>query len=546
MRSPAISLGWELWHRNRLASVLVLSAIPICCLVRSLPVSQLIHENLLAFELIGMLMAMTTIFWIHSYVDNDKQGHHMGFPSRLFILPLSTITLITRPVLFGAAAIGLFYFGWSGLIYPKWGLVLPGPWLRCHVLTLAAMMVSLQAIVWSFHRFPWIRFVLLGTVLIGLGAFGILMPVHDFPGLGQSGTIACLAAILVVAYVGAILGVERDRRGGWHGWTSRWFERWLDVLPRRREDFGSQFQALLWFEWRRKGLFLACLFALPPAATVLIFPVPSALYFETTQALLTYAALPIMVAITSSTFGLGLAKSDFWRRDPALHPFIATRPVRPGDLVMAKMKVAALIVLGGLLLVCFLAVPAFNLPRWLTNEDANFPSWSRFKTENAALIEWASHPLIMLTAFALSWKAMIEGMCIGLTGRTRTILWQSMRGAAIFFLLIFAAIWVSRHPDHFPNWRPVLLWLAAALLLFKVMSALWSLRTARTRRVYSTRQLCWLTLIWSGIAGCVLGSGFLLRLLNLPNELLFFGVAWLFPGASLARCALNLAGNRHR
>jgi hypothetical protein len=449
-------------------------------------------------------------------------------------------------MLFGVAAIELFYFGWSCLIYPRWGVTLPGNWLRCHLLALAAMMLSLQAIVWSFHRFPWIRFVLLSTIVIGLGAFGILMPVHDFPGLGQSGTLLCLASIMVIAYGGAILGVQRDRHGGWQGWTSQWLERVLDALPRRHKNFRSQLQAQLWFEWRRKGLFVICLVALPPAATVMTFPVPSALYFETTQALLTYAALPIMVTVMSSIFGLGLAKSDFWRREPALHPFIATRPVSTGDLVMAKMKAAALIVLCGFFLFLLLAVPAFNLPRWLTGEDAHFPSWTRFKTENATLLQWASHPIVILTSLALSWQAMIDGMCIGLTGNPRSILWQSMGGGAIFSLLLFALMWFVRHPVHFTNALPVLPWLGAALLLFKAMKTIGLMRMTRVRQLYSKRQLGWLTLIWVGIGGCVAGSAFLLRLLNLPKELLLFGVAWLFPGASLARCALNLADNRHR
>jgi len=546
MRSPAISVGWELWHRNRLGSVLILSVIPLCYLVRSLPASRQIHETLSAFEMIGMLLAITAIFWIHSLVENDKQGNHAGFPSRLFIVPLRTAALVTFPMLFGIVAIVAFYFAWSRLIFPQWGVDLPWHWLRCQLLTLAAMMASLQAIIWSFHRFPWIRFVLLATVSIGLGAFGILMPANEFPGLGQSGTIACLASILIAAYVGAILGVERDRHGQWAGWTGRLLQRLLDSLPRRRRDFRSAFQAQLWFEWRRKGVFLACLFAVPPAATVLTFPVPSALYLDGVQALLTYSALPIMVAIMSSAFGLGVAKSDFWCRDPALHPFLAIRPVSTGDLVMAKMKVAAWIVIGGGLFFCILAIPAFHVPRWLAGEDGNFPSWSRFKAENAVLIDWASHPMTLLTAFALTWQAMIEGVSIGLTGRPRTILWRSIRSVAIIFLLVGSAGWLIQRPGHFAKWMPVWPWLAAAVLVFKVTSTVCAMHAARSRQLFSRHQLGGLTLIWIGIAGCVVTSAFLLSSLNLPRELLFLGVAWLFPDGSLARCALNLASNRHR
>jgi hypothetical protein len=43
-----------------------------------------------------------------------------------------------------------------------------------YALGLVAALISLQAIVWSLHRFPWIRLATLGVVLIGTGALAIV------------------------------------------------------------------------------------------------------------------------------------------------------------------------------------------------------------------------------------------------------------------------------------------------------------------------------------------------------------------------------------
>ena len=62
-----------------------------------------------------------------------------------------------------------------------------------------------------------------------------------------------------------------------------------------------------------------------------------------------FASTSIYPLLMAAIAGLGLAKSDFWSKEVALHAFQALRPMSSAELVIIKLKTAALItLLGGL------------------------------------------------------------------------------------------------------------------------------------------------------------------------------------------------------
>ena len=81
----------------------------------------------------------------------------------------------------------------------------------------------------------------------------------------------------------------------------------------------------------------------------------------------TYANLPLLALVMAWCLGMTLAKTDYWNL-AANSSFVTARPLTDGDIVIAKLK-AALILVTAALLFMALAIPSFNVGYWL-----NFPT----------------------------------------------------------------------------------------------------------------------------------------------------------------------------
>src|SRR5437867_2282089 len=147
MHSPASAMAWEIWRKNRWALMPVAAGIPASFLLWSI-FGAWIPEVVKLSEFFLVLLSAVTLFWTFSFTELDIRGRHSGFPSRMFVLPVRTIKLVTYPVLYGTLTILLFYFGWLGAIAMQWKVVIPREVMLCQVILLAAMMVSMQAVVW--------------------------------------------------------------------------------------------------------------------------------------------------------------------------------------------------------------------------------------------------------------------------------------------------------------------------------------------------------------------------------------------------------------
>ena len=174
-------------------------------------------------------------------------------------------------------------------------------------------------------------------------------------------------------------------------------DRVLAMLPRRRKAFTSAAGAQVWFEWRGKAFFLSAVLALPMILVMMIYPVPTMGHFDPVMTATTYANLPLLALVMAWCLGMTLAKTDYWTRETELSSFVTARPLTDGDIVIAKLKAAALILVTAALLFMALAIPSFNLGYWLNSTDMNWPPGlnSRPRTRNCSCTSatrWSCSP----------------------------------------------------------------------------------------------------------------------------------------------------------
>jgi len=279
-----------------------------------------------------------------------------------------------------------------------------------------------------------------------------------------------------------------------------------------------------------------------------LFPLSNALYLDSTTVAMNFFMLPILALWCANTLGMRLAKSDLWSPDLTLHPITAVRPISTGGVVLAKLKVAAIVSLLGFALFVPLAVPAMQLARGLAylNEEV-LQFWPAFPTQHRTLMHWAANPIVIFTAFGLTWSTMVNGMCPALAGRMRRNIWVVGRQLTLFGIVVLIADWLYVHQEHLAAFLQLLPWVTGGALLWKWTAAARAFRQARGEGYYSRKQ-------WWGLAGawllltCGVGtSGFLAYAAHqIPVPIIFFLAVCLLPGGALARCAANLAENRHR
>ena len=538
--NAAAAVAWEIWSRNRWATTTVAVAIPFLAIVNS----SWLGEWFRMVEVLLLFFSMTTLVWTFCCVEPDARGKHGGFPPRTFTLPLSTIGLVAVPMLGGALTLATVYWLWTQLIFTVWNVVIPPASLRIQLLTIAAMLFALQAIVWSLYRFPLIRIALILVAIIGIGMLGLAAPGKGFRNMSEPAVLGSLGVLMALAFVAAVAGVSRDRRGEWEGWTQRMIDRVLAMLPRRRKAFTSSAGAQVWFEWRGKAFFLSAVLALPMILVMMIYPVPTMGDFDPVMTAIIYANLPLLALVMAWCLGMTLARTDYWTREAELSSFVTARPVTDGDIVIAKLKAAALILVTAALLFVALAIPSFNVGYWLNSTDMNWPSWSQFKARNPQLLLHLSHPLVLLTAFAVIWATMAEGLAIGLRGQKSVVI-QSVVRVSLFFAALILVSMLVRRPGGLRFLVAILPWASALLVTWKVaITILW---LKRTRSLYSSKQRVCLAALWLLVVGCIAGTAALVWT-HIPmfDRAIIFVAAFLAPGSALFRAAARLHHNRHR
>src|SRR5204862_7850195 len=104
--------------------------------------------------------------------------------------------------------------------------------------------------------------------------------------------------------------------------------------------FASPAAAQFWFEWRRSGSLLP--FCIGAMLILVIGPLSWHLKDEPADTLWILGWTLAMPMIVAAPLGKGFSKPDFWSSDLSLPAFLAIRPLATGEMVVLKMKVAAL------------------------------------------------------------------------------------------------------------------------------------------------------------------------------------------------------------
>jgi hypothetical protein len=492
MHSPALALGWELWARHRWGlGVLGAGAVIAAVLAQVLPAGATLAVGEVTRAL--TIFAYLYLLSVFVYAEGTLGGKAAGLPPRLFTLPVRTSRLVAWPMLYGMAAAALLWLwvDWLVLVPCGRGHFLHGWW----ALLLAAHLAWTQAVCWTLARTPLLRLVVAIAVLPSVVMVAVLVWAHYNVQITFLQFNLGLVALIGIAYVLAVAGVARDRRGdgwGW-AWLGRLVLRVLPRLPAQGGAFASPLAAQRWLEVRQGawllpafvGLFMALLFW----ATAL--PLGPA---EVACVAVALVGFPCVLAFLT---GYGMGQRSFWARDLHMSSFQAARPLTCAALADAKLHAAGLGALGTWALLLLLA------PLWAVvtgNVEVVRALAESLLYDQPAWKLGLLLPLALAGLAGLTWLQIVGGMCPSLTGRAAVV-----NGVVLFYVAVGTALtalglWTANHPD-FQDTLLLVLWcLAGALGLLKLGAAAWI--CSRLGRWQDRRAA--LLLLWLAVAACLL------------------------------------------
>ena len=503
MRTPIVALTWEIWRRNRRV-VWAVAAIVLAAWLFNLRFAEDFDANmsqrhqLLTINCLLMAASLLLVFAIFNYTEFNPQKEWTGFPYRLFAFPVTSLTLIAVPILFGISAIELVYFNWLKLVFTQDQMARP-EWFG---LLLAAYMVFYQTILWTLAGFRILRIIalgLIGTSFIGVAFLPFFAQYSSSPWFSENILSALLSGSAVVAFVVAWVCIARQRCGGGRrrNWLKYLIERITDALPGRKKDFRSPASAQLWYEWRRAGVLLpSCIGAL---LVLVIGPLSWFLRNEAGGAVWILGWTLAMPVILAFPLGKGFSKADFWSRDLSLPAFIAVRPLATGEMVVTKMKVAALSAgISWLLVVVFLSL---WLPLWANLAPlmmVRVGFWMAYG--HSMWAEYAISTLFIAAGMSVTWKLLVGGLWVGLSGSKKVFI-TSAAVCCLVPLVGFIALtillnhdrvvraWATEDPNRVLS---ICEWIAALAVVAKFWLAAFSWRSIAPARVRAY------LLLWAG------------------------------------------------
>jgi hypothetical protein len=556
MRSQAMAVLWGIWARSRTAVLLAAACVSATVLMKLLlPEASLLagqHHNPLAEMVIFHIAAASLLLTlsVFSYTEFDPQKSQSGFPRRLFVLPVTSFQMVFVPMALGVMAIELLVLMWS-LFNPE----LLTSWF---LVALPAYMVFYQATQWILPRLGSLRLLLMGIIGIVLIMAPMLSALRSLKGAsGPSiNTLTWIVAgLAVMTFFITWIHVARQRFGG--GATidlpTSLITRFLDAQTRPEEPFRSPGAAQFWFEWRRSGL------VLPLLVSGLLITVIGPISWHVRndsggsfQILTIVLTMPVLLAWP---IGKGFSKPDFWSQDLSMSGFIAVKPITNADVVLIKMKVAAAsAMLSWLIVIAFLIVwaPLSRSAEFLKNAASLITQV--YGASGLAPIAIAI--LVILAGTLLTWRFMVSGLWLGLSGNKNLFMAFAVPYAFFPLVMIATLIVLSESDRSFPalmNYavsRPAIIEVIAAMaVIAKCWAWVFSWRDVTSQRV-SQYLLFWgaSTLLLVVLAICL----WEVAKPHLPAEsegvrnLLLLVALFIVPLARVGYAPSTLAKNRHR
>ena len=468
----------------------------------------------------------------------DLAGRQSIYPTRMFALPVATKALVGWPMLCGGAVMATLWVGTALFARWSWRIDLPLVW---PALLGVAFLAWTQALMWMAYPLPGLRVIVTVLWLAALDAV-VLLAIHFR--VGEPLMVAILAPQLPLAYLTARSAVARARRGevpDWRGRLAR-LGRVPERVPRRRDHFPSPARAQAWFEWRRHGRTL-------PTWVGILLPFELALLWLAHDTPGLVAEILFLVLITPPLMGAfaaaAVSKSNLGGRDSYdLPPFIATRPSTSAALVTAKLKAATWSTLATWLLV-LIAIPlALTLSgTWPTVTARAIKTVEIFGAPRAIVLL-----LLALSALmAATWKQLVQGLCVGLTGREWVIKSSALLALSLLIAIGPVAEWIHDNKDvQAALWSAVPSMLAV-LVGLKMWAAAWVAVRLAGSGLLGDRTIVTGAVIWTVAVLALYGLLVWLVLGPLiPRYLLMLVAILEIPLARLSATPLALAWNRHR
>lgn len=545
MKSPALAMARQLWTRHRLG--LSISAASLLLMVVAFPPILRSFDSPLV-----LVLTLTPACLVATYVANlllftDEVGNmDAGYPRRMFVLPVSTRTLVLWPMLIALVTVLTLWLIIAVLIYRRGGYRPP---LLLPALALAVIMAWTQTLSWMppMNKQVRIYLAMIGfTVLAGLPSWLLITE------RVSSRELTVLGLIELPALCGlALLGVTHARRGyEWSFGLQDLSDRsWaaLDRLRRQPPNFPTPARAQLWYEdrchaWIMNGLayfqlFMIYLFAILSPSR----PGNKATFSITLGCL---AGTPLLMAMFQGTT-LGRT-SPAWSRQRGFMNFLAVRPILTGDMVSAKYRMAARSVLHQWIVVVFM-ITSWALWKGYAGDMADF-----YRSFAGRYPGWRGPAILALAALLLpiiTWKHVTDTLVPVLTGRKWLQDGAVMGGLAVVMCLIAAGLWCGTHPEVLVRIIPPLIWLAGAWVMIKAVVALCAFHLALRRGLLRDESVIAIVAAWLVLAAVTLT---LVHLLLPPGRLAVPRLAALLaslgalPLARFALAPLALDWNRRR
>ncbi|MGV3723794.1 MAG: hypothetical protein ACO1SX_23090 [Actinomycetota bacterium] len=510
-QSPAMALGWQLWVRQRWAAVAILvylTALSVAC--RQTFSAE--WRDTLLMATVPLVLGVLFLVAAFAYPEGDALGRDSSFPPDQFLLPVRSIQLAFWPMFYGSLTAAISWLAFRQLILRPLGVPAPDIWPAAMA---AAAVAVLQAHLWMPMPFPYLRVVLALAIIPGLLVAGV-----QAGNRGASAEALCAAysAVVVGAFLVAVAGLNRARRGDSAAWP------WPAQRPRARHSivaadagascrgvFAGPRRAQLWFECRTGGLLL-------PLITFVIFTVLSLpLLWVRELTPIQQPALPgtfggiqvnlwlkMQVGILwlptmlAAVVGFGRRAYHAGRGDNALHPFLATRPLQASAFATVRVCAAGLSA-GAAWLLSLAFVFAWLLAPARSGERT--ASLLLLLAEHATPETGLCVLFIVACLMLFTWLGMVHTMWADLSGRNLLI-----HGATIVpIFLIVTAVAAFVHsglqpgdmaPQHrlLSPWVLTVFWWAVALKMAAIVGTAALLLRNRTGAVTRLALLlgCWL------------------------------------------------------
>jgi hypothetical protein len=544
MHSPAAAVAWQFRRRHRwgliamIGYLFVLAMIKLVILERGQRVD--LDDESFAFLVIVPVTA-TFLYFLAMFsfgLSGDLAARESMYPARMLTLPVPAAALAGWPMLYGAAAMAILWFGTR--LFALWPSDVDVP-VFWPALLAASLLAWTQALTWMSYPLRGLRVII--TVLWLAAIDAVIMVALNLKA-SELVMLGLLAPHVPLAYLAARSAVARARRGEVPDWRGRFARvgRTGDVLARPRDHFPSPARAQMWFEWRQYGRSLPWLVAiLLPFELALLFPFSHTpeLIFEVL--LFVVFTPPFMAAFVAATAAKsGATTSDSY----GVTSFIATRPITNGSLIAAKMKAMMWSTLAAWMLVLAATPLALRL------SGAAPVVIERLHR----LVEVMGMPraiaILLLAAAALlasTWKQLVQSLYIGMSGRAWVVKGSVFVALAFLAVVPPLAVWISRS-----RYAMAVLWnnvalIAAVLVCLKLSAAVWIATRLHDRRLLSDHTIVVGAICWDVAVFALYGLLVWIAPFWLIGKSLLALVAILeVPLARLAAAPLALAWNRHR